>query len=127
MSSRCPPDQPVFAEPTGKRALSARRIQLLVRQTAKRAGLEKTVLPITLRHSYAVHFLQDGGNIRQLQDHLDHRMLETTARYLDLVALPTREPPPPPVNLGASKSFLHDLTNRFVRKVRGLRIFHNTT
>jgi hypothetical protein len=35
----------------------------------------------TLRHSFAVHFLEDGGNIRELQVALDHQTIETTMRY----------------------------------------------
>ena len=131
--TRCAPDQPVFCDPAGKKPLSSRRIQTLIRETACRAGIEKAVLPVTLRHSHAVHFLQDGGTIRQLQENLDHRYLETTARYLDITGLPDRTPPPPPIipisipiPTPPSPPFWQQLTDRFIRKIRGLRLFANT-
>lgn len=120
---RTPAGQAIFANPAGHNAISARRIQVLVRETAQKAGLQKVVLPVTLRHTYAVHLLQDGGTIRQLQENLDHRLLETTARYLDITGLPellpSTSPPKPPV----TPSFWHELTDRFTRKIRGIRLF----
>lgn len=121
---RCPADQLIFANSGGRKAISARRIQVLIRETAKRAGLPNIVLPVTLRHSYAVHFLQDGGTIRQLQDNLDHLLLETTARYLAITGLPETAPPEipqrsPPV----SPSIWQELTDRFTRKIKGIRLF----
>ena len=41
--------------------------------------------PHTLRHSFAVHCLKGGMNIRSLQKILGHANLETTAIYLDVV------------------------------------------
>ncbi|HMP74318.1 MAG TPA: tyrosine-type recombinase/integrase [Kiritimatiellia bacterium] len=38
-----------------------------------------------LRHTFAVHFLEDGGTIRQLQEILGHETLEPTMRYQALV------------------------------------------
>jgi len=46
---------------------------------------EEIVTPHTLRHSYAVHCLKSGMNIRSLQKILGHKNLETTAIYLDLI------------------------------------------
>lgn len=121
---RCPAGQAILAAPDGRKAMSARRIQVLVRETAERAGLHKIVLPVTLRHTYAVHFLQDGGTIRQLQENLDHRLLETTARYLDITGLPESLPStPPPPKPPVTPSFWHELTDRFTRKIRGIRLF----
>ncbi|HMO52672.1 MAG TPA: tyrosine-type recombinase/integrase [Kiritimatiellia bacterium] len=122
--ARCPAEMPLFADASGRNALSTRWIQVLVREIAKRAGLQKIVLPVTLRHSYAVHFLQDGGTIRELQENLDHRLLETTARYLNLVDLSEKPPPdnpaptPPP-----AKPFWRELTDRFTRRIKGIRLF----
>jgi len=78
------PGQAVMAPKPGRPAISGRRIQLLVRNMARKAGMSSVVLPVTLRNSYAVHFLEDGGTIRALQVNLDHRFLATTARYLDV-------------------------------------------
>ena len=53
--------------------------------THKYEGSEK-VNPHMLRHSFAVHYLKSGGNIRALQKILGHSDLNTTAVYLDLIA-----------------------------------------
>jgi len=46
---------------------------------------EEKVKPHTFRHSFAVHCLKSGMNIRSLQKILGHSDLATTAVYLDLV------------------------------------------
>lgn len=121
---RCPANQPIFANPAGRKAISARRIQVLIRETATRAGLPNIVLPVTLRHSYAVHFLQDGGTIRQLQDNLDHLLLETTTRYLDITGLPETAPSEPPQrSMPVLPTFWQEITDRFTRKIKGIRLF----
>jgi integrase/recombinase XerD len=43
------------------------------------------VHPHTFRHSFSVHYLKSGGNIRVLQKILGHSNLNTTAVYLDLI------------------------------------------
>ena len=50
---------------------------------SKDAGI-KHVHPHMLRHTYAVNYLMDGGNIRALQAILGHEELKTTARYLQV-------------------------------------------
>jgi integrase/recombinase XerD len=47
---------------------------------------EHHITPHTFRHSFAVHYLKSGGNIRCLQKILGHKDLNTTAVYLDLIA-----------------------------------------
>jgi site-specific recombinase XerD len=47
---------------------------------------EHNIHPHTFRHSFAVHYLKSGGNIRCLQKILGHKDLNTTAVYLDLIA-----------------------------------------
>ena len=44
-----------------------------------------SVHPHTLRHSFAVNYLKNGGNIRCLQKIMGHADLNTTAEYLDLI------------------------------------------
>ena len=56
-------------------------VQLLVKNTAVRAGIKKKVTPHTLRHSFATNFLQNNGNIRYCQTLLGHASLETTMKY----------------------------------------------
>jgi len=125
---RCPGEEVIFTGPSGRKAISARRIQVVVKDVARKAGIQKAVLPVTLRHSYAVHFLQDGGTIRQLQENLDHRLLETTARYLEITGLPEMIEPAPlsPPGLPIAQSFWQQLTDRFTRRVKGIRIFKSS-
>lgn len=60
-------------------------VQLLVRNSAKRAGIQKKVTPHVLRHSFATNFIQNNGNIRYLSAMLGHSSLETTAIYTHVI------------------------------------------
>lgn len=60
---------------------SSRSIQLIVKGSAKRAGIEKSVTPHTLRHSFATHLLEGGVNILSIQRLLGHKNLKTTTIY----------------------------------------------
>lgn len=56
-------------------------IEFLVKNTAKRAGISRTVTPHTLRHSFATNFLENNGNLRYCQVLMGHARIETTAQY----------------------------------------------
>lgn len=68
-----------------KHRMTATNIQLLIRNSAKRAGIKDKVTPHTLRHSFATNFLQNNGNMRYLADLLGHASLETTQMYAHVV------------------------------------------
>lgn len=56
-------------------------VQLLVKNAAKRAGINKHVTPHTLRHSFATNFLQNNGNLRYCQEMMGHALISTTTKY----------------------------------------------
>jgi len=73
----------LFTTRTGDR-ISTRSIQRIVRKASQEAGLDKRVTPHILRHSFAVHLLEGGLNIKEVQQLLGHESLSTTMIYTEL-------------------------------------------
>ena len=64
--------------------ISTRQIQRLVSDYGRDAGIVQPVHPHMLRHSFAVHCLKAGMNLRTVQKMLGHSSLTTTQVYLDI-------------------------------------------
>lgn len=61
--------------------LTRERIRQIIKQRALDAGLEENVFPHILRHSFATHLLENGADLRVIQDMLGHSDLATTQIY----------------------------------------------
>jgi integron integrase len=65
----------------GRHHITDKTIQSAIRTAVKKAGIVKHASVHTLRHSFATHLLQAGVNIREVQDLLGHKHVETTMVY----------------------------------------------
>jgi len=83
----------LFTGPNGK--LTDRNLQKIVRIATKKAGIEKEVHPHTLRHSFATHLLENGVDIRKIQELLGHADLSTTQIYTHISTEELKKIPSP--------------------------------
>lgn len=74
------PTGPLFANARGE-PIDRITVWNRVKFYAKKAGISKSVSPHTLRHSFATHLLENGADLRLIQDMLGHEDIGTTDRY----------------------------------------------
>lgn len=73
----------VFINKNGSK-ISRQMVFKILKSLAKKAGIEKEVSPHTLRHSFATNLLNNGADLRVIQELLGHENLETTEIYSHL-------------------------------------------
>ncbi|MBN2763926.1 MAG: tyrosine-type recombinase/integrase [Bacteroidales bacterium] len=76
-------------EPQGRKnhTLSSSTLNNIVKQAANRAGIKKEISFHTMRHSFATHMLENGTNIRIIQQFLGHTSIRTTSVYLHIARI----------------------------------------
>ncbi len=73
-------DEPIFLNTRGGR-LGDRSVRQLIDRYAAASGVPAGVHPHTLRHTFATHLLEEGADLRTIQELLGHSSLTTTQRY----------------------------------------------
>jgi integrase/recombinase XerD len=77
------PDEPLFTDKQGIHFLNRQAVLKLLQRLGKRAELSN-VHPHKFRHTFAIEFLRNGGNVFELQQLLGHSDLETAKKYVNL-------------------------------------------
>lgn len=64
--------------------ISRQMVFLIIKEIVKKAGIQKNISPHTFRHSFATHLLQNGADLRFIQEMLGHSSITTTEIYTHL-------------------------------------------
>jgi site-specific recombinase XerD len=87
------------------KAITIRGVQYIVGEVVKRSRLKRDIHPHTFRHTFAIHYINNGGNLLRLKELLGHENIETTLHYLKFCSIPLLDSPSPlTVMLNRNKS-----------------------
>ena len=78
-------DDPLFVGAKNRR-IDRRQVQRLVAEACRKAGIADSVSPHGLRHSFATHILDRGGELLAIREMLGHSSLSTTQKYTHISA-----------------------------------------
>ncbi len=78
------PDSPLFVNCSGNR-LTRQGFWKIIKTAAMQAGIQKHITPYTLRHSFAAHLLENGADLKWIQEMLGHADISSTQVYARVI------------------------------------------
>jgi Site-specific recombinase XerD len=82
--NKCIPASAIFVNISGNR-LTRQGFWKIIKIYTEQAGIQKSITPHTLRHSFAAHLLENGADLKSIQEMLGHADISSTQVYAQIV------------------------------------------